>query len=46
MEFQQFIASSSDFAAAFGGLWSQVYDFMKPLVDAADGLVKLLKLLP
>ena len=40
----EFLASSSEFASALGGIWSQAYKIVKPLVDAAEGLEKLLKL--
>lgn len=39
-----FLASSSQFADALGGIWKSLYSLVKPLVDAADGGVKLLKL--
>lgn len=40
----EFINSSSEWAGALKGVWGGVYNFMKPLVDAAEGLEKLLKL--
>lgn len=39
-----FLASSSDFASALGGIWKNLYSLVEPLVKAADGGVKLLKL--
>ena len=42
----EFFAGSSDFASAIGGLWEPIFKFIKPLVDAAEGAEKLLKLLP
>lgn len=42
----EFFAGSSQFATALGDLWGQVYKFMEPLVNAAEGLQKLLELLP
>lgn len=45
-----FIAGSSKAAgnltAIWEGIFQPVFDFMKPLTDAASGLVTLLKLLP
>lgn len=40
-----FFNSSSDWSKAFGGIWEAIYNFMKPLVTAAEGLEKLLKLI-
>ena len=42
----EFIKGSSDFASALGAIWKPIFEFMKPLVDAAEGAEKLLKLLP
>lgn len=39
-----FLASSSEFAGALGGLWKSLYTLIEPLVKAAEGAVKLLKL--
>lgn len=39
-----FLASSSQFATALGGLWKSLYSLVEPLVKAAEGGVKLLKL--
>ncbi|WP_259797520.1 hypothetical protein [Corynebacterium appendicis] len=42
----EFLAGSSQFATAIGDIWTPIYKIMKPLVDAAGGLEKLLGLLP
>ncbi|WP_256023940.1 hypothetical protein [Corynebacterium sp. CCUG 70398] len=42
----EFFAGSSDFASALGAIWEPIFKFMEPLVKAAEGAEKLLKLLP
>ena len=45
-----FIAGSSKAAAGLDTFWNNtlapLFEMMKPLVESAEGLVKLLKLLP
>ncbi|EFK55587.1 MULTISPECIES: hypothetical protein [Corynebacterium] len=42
----EFFAGSSQFAEGLGKIWEPIFKFIKPLVDAAEGAEKLLKLLP
>lgn len=42
----EFINGSSNFADGLGTIWGGLYDIIDPLVKAAGGLEKLLKLLP
>lgn len=46
MTFEQFIGASSTFSEGLNTIIKTTFDFMKPLTDAASGLVTLLKLLP
>ncbi|WP_256004291.1 hypothetical protein [Corynebacterium sp. CCUG 65737] len=42
----EFFAGSSQFADGLGKIWEPIFKFMEPLVKAAEGAEKLLKLLP
>ncbi|MFC3795898.1 hypothetical protein [Corynebacterium tuscaniense] len=44
--FTKFINGSSDFSDGLGQISKTTFDFILPLVRSAEGLVKLLKLLP
>lgn len=46
MTFEQFIGASSTFSEGLNTIIKTTFDFIKPLVESAEGLVKLLKLLP
>lgn len=44
--FTKFIGNSSTFSGGLHQIIKTTFDFIKPLVESAEGLVKLLKLLP
>ena len=44
--FTKFIDGSSKFSDGLGQISKTTFDFIMPLVRSAEGLVKLLKLLP
>lgn len=46
MTFEQFIGASSTFSGGLNQIIETTFKFIEPLVKSAEGLVKLLKLLP
>lgn len=44
--FDEFIGGSSQFAGGMEDIVKATFNFIDPLVKSAEGLVKLLKLLP